>query len=70
MHLKYKYCCQFGTMLAIICFLLFFQEAALKTFHISDDPKNYYVAEASEYGKCCVRILYYRTCVLFVTVYL
>ncbi|WAR17399.1 DGKQ-like protein, partial [Mya arenaria] len=25
-------------------------EAALKTFHISDDPKNYYVAEASEFG--------------------
>ncbi|XP_063407865.1 diacylglycerol kinase theta-like isoform X4 [Mytilus galloprovincialis] len=25
-------------------------EAALKTFHISDDPKNYYVSEASEYG--------------------
>ena len=27
------------------------QEAALKTFHISDDPKNYYVTEASEIGK-------------------
>ncbi|XP_052762684.1 diacylglycerol kinase theta-like isoform X2 [Mya arenaria] len=26
-------------------------EAALKTFHISDDPKNYYVAEASEFGE-------------------
>ncbi|CAI9728874.1 diacylglycerol kinase theta-like isoform X1 [Octopus vulgaris] len=26
-------------------------EAALKTFHISDDPKNYYVTEASEYGE-------------------
>ncbi|XP_052250225.1 diacylglycerol kinase theta-like isoform X4 [Dreissena polymorpha] len=25
-------------------------EAALKTFHISDDPKNYYVAEASEFA--------------------
>lgn len=24
-------------------------EAALKTFHISDDPKNYYVSEASEF---------------------
>lgn len=29
----------------------FFQEQALKTFHISDDPKNYYVAEASEFGR-------------------
>lgn len=27
------------------------QEAALKTFHISDDPKNYYVAEAWEMGE-------------------
>ncbi|KAJ8321813.1 hypothetical protein KUTeg_000284 [Tegillarca granosa] len=26
-------------------------EAALKTFHISDDPKNYYVAEAWEMGE-------------------
>ncbi|XP_041361075.1 diacylglycerol kinase theta-like [Gigantopelta aegis] len=26
-------------------------EAALKTFHISDDPKNYYVAEASDGGE-------------------
>lgn len=26
-------------------------EAALKTFHISDDPKNYYVSEASEFGE-------------------
>ncbi|XP_033726446.1 diacylglycerol kinase theta-like isoform X2 [Pecten maximus] len=25
-------------------------EAALKTFHISDDPKNYYVSEASEFA--------------------
>jgi len=31
--------------------MLYLQEQALKTFHISDDPKNYYVAEASEFGK-------------------
>ena len=28
-----------------------FQEAALKTFHISDDPKNYYLTETTEKGK-------------------
>ena len=27
------------------------QEAALKTFHISDDPKNYYVTEVSDHSK-------------------
>ena len=35
----------------VMKFFFFFQEAALKTFHISDDPKNYYVSEASEFGK-------------------
>ena len=29
----------------------FSQEAALKTFHISDDPKNYYVTEICESGR-------------------
>ena len=27
------------------------QEAALRTFHISDDPKAYYITEATEKGK-------------------
>ena len=31
--------------------VLFSQEAALKTFHISDDPKNYYVTEICESGR-------------------
>ena len=39
--------------------LVFLQEAALKTFHISDDPNNYYVSEASEFGM----YIYSKTCV-------
>ena len=33
------------------CQFFLSQEAALKTFHISDDPKNYYVTEICETGE-------------------